>query len=191
MREKISWVDNSALFHTSKEHNVLCIGSALFHTSKEHNVLCIGSALSDPVESFLTMLLTRPLWRKAKYLKAVFRIRIQFNLDPDPAKNLNLDPDPSYFLTLSENNIKLFHIIRFSQQNKSIVVKHKIILWLFNIFDLFLSPWIQIRIRNTALRSTACKEWFIAYHLTDAPRAGLLYSRVYLLPYTVYEHYCN
>ena len=37
----------------------------------------------------------------------VFRIRIQLNPDPDPAKNLN--PDPSYFVTLSENNIKLFH----------------------------------------------------------------------------------
>ena len=42
----------------------------------------------------------------------MFRIRIQWNLDP--ARNLNPDPDtedpdPSYFLTLSENNIKLFH----------------------------------------------------------------------------------
>ena len=47
----------------------------------------------------------------------VFRIRIQLNPNPDPDKNpdpkdpdtLNPVPDPSYFLTLSENNIKLFH----------------------------------------------------------------------------------
>ena len=30
-----------------------------------------------------------------------------FSLNPDPAKNLN--PDPSYFLTLSEKNLKLLN----------------------------------------------------------------------------------
>ena len=32
---------------------------------------------------------------------------LSLDLDPDQAKNLN--PDPSYFLTLPENKIKLFH----------------------------------------------------------------------------------
>ena len=41
-------------------------------------------------------------------------IRIQIQKTPDP------DPDPSYFLTLSENNIKLVHNNRISHQNKSI-----------------------------------------------------------------------
>ena len=52
--------------------------------------------------------------------------------DPDPANNLN--PDPSYFLTLSDDNIKIisYLIIRFSHQKKSIKryydVKSKFIL---------------------------------------------------------------
>ena len=79
----------------------------------------------------------------------MFRIRIQLN--PDPAKSLNPDPDtiPSYFLTLSENNTKLFHnytIFSSKEVNWKIYWCKK---WYYNILDLFLSPWIRIRIQKT------------------------------------------
>ena len=63
------------------------------------------------------------------------------------------NPDPSYFWTVGIwQNLNYFIIIRFSHQRSQLKdrmleksLKSKIVLWLFTIFDLFLSPWILIR----------------------------------------------
>ena len=51
--------------------------------------------------------ITRGPGGKLCFTKSYFQCFGSVFIDPDPAKNFN--PDPSYFLTLSENNVKLFY----------------------------------------------------------------------------------
>ena len=87
------------------------------------------------------------------HIPAVFRIRLQLNPDPDPANNLNPDPDPEDLesgsgFKLFLNTIIIFLLLLHNYQifsSKKVnwkiecckSQKSKIMLWLFNIFDLF------------------------------------------------------
>ena len=108
-------------------------------------------------------------------------------------KGLNLDPVPSYFLTLSEEKKIFFIIISFYHQKKSIKrmlkksLNGKIMSWIFNIFDLILSPWIRIRIPNQdpdpedpLNPDPDPKHWFnlLFKHLTVLQRRAFSKSRI-------------
>ena len=65
-----------------------------------------------------------------------------------------LNPDPSYFLTLSEQKLNLFHNYKTLSQKKSIKSHLKVQLCCdLTFLTFFLSPWI--RIRNIARTSSS------------------------------------
>ena len=96
-------------------------------------------------------------------------------MDPDPAPAKNLDTDPSYYFTISENIIKLFHnskIFSSKEVNLKIysnVVKESLVLYhrkIILLFTSFLSPWIRIR-RTPESRSGSGSEKLVVLNDPD------------------------